>query len=112
MSALRIDARRGLVCLLLALAALGASSCDLSEDIKVAQNTRRLHERLGQSKFEDIYRDAAPEFRRNTSATEFVAKLGEIKSRLGDIQAMEPREIGLKEWPSSERPSSSRRLTT
>ena len=96
MSAVRVDARSGLACLLLAFTALGASSCNFSEDLRVAHETSRLHEHLKLSKFDEIYRKASPMLRRNKSEAEFVAQLSKLRSRLGDIEKVEMTDIGLK----------------
>lgn len=93
---MRKEIQKRLLLVHVVLLMFGISSCNFSEAYKLTQATHRLHEQLKQSKFKDIYRQTAPSLRSNMSEEEFVTKLREIKSRLGDINTIEKADYGIE----------------
>jgi hypothetical protein len=87
--------QRRLLLVLAALLVLETSSCKFSEAFRLAKATEELHRLLKQSRFREIYQGASPMLKSNLSEEEFVRKLSEIKSRVGEIKAIEKADYGI-----------------
>lgn len=86
-------ARRGLVVLLILLAA----GCGMSDQVERAEAwIHSFHERLTAQELDEIWRRADPEFRRGTSADAW-ARFVRIHQRLGA-----PRDFEIENWGTSE----------
>lgn len=69
-------------------AALSLTSCaDMAQDVAIARDgVAHFHQQLNQEQYNQIYREAAPAFRKAEKRADFLAFAGAIHRKLGNVK--------------------------
>ena len=77
----------------IAASLLAACSAEDSDEEKVGQATERLHKQIAEEKYQEMYQQTSPQFRRDMSEEAFVAMMGRLRRQVGRVQSIERVDI-------------------